>query len=106
MKSDSKTMLELLVCVAGSLNGSVPPHRQLLFAALTPSLERRRLLPDCPEESPIVSNGNQPVKWRLHNTARVPLQLLWVSFEGNEQKMEKVGPGERTTVETCELSVS
>ena len=83
-----------------------PDARRLLFARLpsrsAASEEQQVKFASCPEESPLESLGNRPVKWKLHNTARVPLQLVWISFEGKEQKMEKIGPGDVTTIETYE----
>ena len=70
------------------------------FAALTSPPTLGRALPECPTESKLKSEGSQPVQWSIHNSLRVSVQLFWVSFEGSEVKMEKLGPGDRTTVST------
>lgn len=48
----------------------------------------------------MTSTGSVAVHWKVHNSARVPLQLFWVSFDGLEQRMEKIGPGDHSTIET------
>jgi hypothetical protein len=87
-------LVHLVVSVAA-------PGRQLLFAGLIPP-KSRSLLPSCPTETPIASSGSRAVEWKVSNHARVPLQMFWISFEGAEQKMEKLGPGENSTVMTFE----
>lgn len=78
--------------------------RRLLFASLASAAPHDiDKVPDCPiETAGMKSEGSKPVHWKLHNLLRVPLQLFWVSFEGIEQKMEKLGPGSETAVATYE----
>ena len=81
-------------------------HRSLLFGRLNTMQVTDQggpsALPDCPSETNIVSSGNKPVMFQLHNLVRSAVHLNWVSFDGKEQTFESISGWSETHVSTFE----
>ena len=57
-------------------------------------------MPPCPTKTAILSDGNKPVSWRVHNPMRIPMHIFWVGFTGDEQRMDSVRGCDNTSIET------
>lgn len=80
-----------LVLALSAINGFARLHHPQAVASSQPA---------CPEPASTVSAGSRAVKWKVLNHIRSSIRLSWVNFEGNEQVMETIGPGEHSVINT------